>query len=88
MLIFFLQRGSNKREKKRDMREEARREHETIVVEMTCASIVLGEATAKAVQHIPEYKCNGDMTKALAFTDRVKTKHSEFMCKHGIASLY
>lgn len=45
------------------------------------ASIVLGEATAKAVQRIPDAHCNGDMSEALEYASKVKHKQRDFINK-------
>ena len=52
------------------------------------ASITLGEATAKAVQRIPDAHCNGDMHAALAYATEVKNKHRDFIRKQGVDALY
>jgi len=71
-----------------ERKEEARRKNEAIVIEGVMASITLGEATAKAVQQIPDAHCNGDMHKALEYATEVKNKHRDFIREQGIEALY
>ena len=86
--IWRLQKKLEKRDKERDEKEEARRQNESMIIEGVNAAIALGEATARAVQRIPDAKCNGDMHEALAYASSVKHKHKEFITKQGINSLY
>lgn len=77
-----------KRQKEQDNKDEARRQNETIMIESMNAAIALGEATARAVQRIPDAKCNGDMHRALDYATAIKHKHKDFITKQGIEALY
>lgn len=55
-----------------------------LLVQSTGAAIALGEATARAVQRIPDAHCNGDMHDALDYATAVKHKQKEFLEKQGI----
>ena len=46
------------------------------------------EATAKAVQRIPDAHCNGDMHDALNYAANIKHKQKDFLTKQGIHALY
>lgn len=74
--------------KHRDEQETAREQLMLMLIQSTSASIALGEATAKAVQRIPDAKCNGDMSSALAYATSVKHTQKEFLAKQGIHSLW
>lgn len=86
--FWMLQRKLTKRQKAEEKKEEARRKNETIVIEGVIAAITLGEATAKAVQRIPDAHCNGDMRDALNYATTVKNKHRDFIREQGIDALY
>lgn len=86
--FWMLQRKLTKRQKAEEKKEEARRKNETIVIEGVIAAITLGEATAKAVQRIPDAHCNGDMHDALNYATTVKNKHRDFIREQGIDALY
>ena len=58
-----------------------------IILQSTRASIALGEATARAVQHIPDAHCNGDMHTALEYATSIKHKQKEFLDRQGISAL-
>lgn len=86
--FWWLERKIEKREKEQDRKEAARRENEIIIIESMNAAIALGEATARAVQRIPDAKCNGDMHAALEYATNIKHKHKNFITEQGIESLY
>ena len=81
-----------KREAERDAedrrREEARKKNELLVIKSSNAAIALGEATARAVQRIPDAHCNGDMHAALNYATNIKHKHKDFIVEQGIEALY
>ena len=83
-----LNRKLSKKQKEAEQKEEARRKNEAIVIEGVMASITLGEATAKAVQRIPDAHCNGDMHAALEYATAVKNKHRDFIREQGVDALY
>ena len=86
--FWALERKLDKRQKQNDVKEEARRKNEIIIIESVNAAIALGEATAKAVQRIPDAHCNGDMHAALDYAEQMKHKHKEFIQEQGINALY
>ena len=59
------EREAAEHRKKEAAREKAREDLEMYLVRSISATITLGEATARAVQRIPDAHCNGDMTSAL-----------------------
>lgn len=76
------------REERESQRDKARQEHELILIRSTGAAIALGEATAKAVQRIPDAHCNGDMHAALEYAAKVKHEQKDFLASQGIAALF
>lgn len=71
-----------------EAREKAKEAMLGQMVKATWASIALGEATAKAVQRIPDAHCNGDMSKALEYATQVKHEQKEFFAEQGIHALW
>lgn len=86
--FWSIQRKITKRQKEEEKKDAARRENEVIVIEGVNAAIALGEATARAVQRIPDAHCNGDMHQALQYAAEIKHKHKDFMTEQGIDALY
>ena len=78
----------NQRREAEKKREELREQQEFYLVQGMNAAIALGEATAKAVQRIPDAHCNGDMHAALEYADEVKHAQRDFLAKQGIVQIY
>ena len=80
------------RDRRRDKKEAAEQQkmQEQLMlklIEGSWAAIALGEATAKAMQRIPDAHCNGDMHAALDYAAEVKHKQKEFLAERGIHSI-
>lgn len=86
--FWLFKRRISKSRDEEGKKEKARRDNEIIVIEGVNAAIALGEATARAVQRIPDANCNGDMHKALEYASKIKHKHKDFMTEQGIDALY
>lgn len=76
------------RQKEQEKREKLRERQELLLVQGVGAAIALGEATAKAVQRIPDAHCNGDMHAALDYAAKVKHAQKDFLTQQGIEALY
>ncbi|MCD8300577.1 MAG: serine/threonine protein kinase [Clostridiales bacterium] len=68
--------------------EKTRKKQELFFVQGISAAIVLGTATAKAVERIPDAHCNGDMHAALEYAAKVKQKQDDFLVEQGIENIY
>lgn len=77
-----------KRRAAQEKRERSREQHELLLVQGVGAAIALGEATAKAVQRIPDAHCNGDMHAALEYAAKVKHAQKDFLAQQGVEALY
>ena len=88
LAIWFLQRRISKAEKAREERERIREKNELYIIETVGASLALGEATARAVQRIPDAHCNGDMHQALEYATKVKHDHKDFLHEQAIRNIY
>lgn len=78
----------NERQRLLDERESAREKHILYLVKSVSASLALGEATAKAVQRIPDAHCNGDMHNALEYAQQVKHEQKDFINEQAMKNLY
>lgn len=81
------EKEQEERHKKAAEREKAREELQILTIQGVSAAIALGEATAKAVQRIPDAHCNGDMHDALNYAIKIKHKQKDFLTRMGIASV-
>lgn len=94
LLEFRIQKRDKQREqteiknrKEEQEREKAREDLQLLAIQSTNAAIALAEATAKAVQRIPDAQCNGDMHAALDYAAKVKHEQKDFLTKKGIQAI-
>lgn len=77
-----------KRQKFLDEREATREKNELYIIKSVSAAIALGEATARAVQRIPDAHCNGDMHAALDYAQTIKHEQKDFLHEQAMKNLY
>ena len=68
-------------------KERARQKYEVYMIKGIMASNTLSEATARAVQRIPDAHCNGDMEAALEEESRVKKEIRLFLTQQGVDNM-
>jgi hypothetical protein len=78
----------DERQRRADEREAAREKSELCLIRCVGAALALGEATAKAVQRIPDAHCNGDMHEALEYAKRVKHEQKDFFTEQSVKGIY
>ena len=71
-----------------DKRDERRQKHELLMLKCTMATLDLSEATARAIQRIPEAKANGDIAEALDKVAQAKAEQRAFIEAAGIEEIY
>ena len=77
-----------KRQQETAEKERIRDEMQYLLIQSVNASLALSEATAKAVERIPDAHCNGDMKAALQYATEVKHMQKEFLTREGIKGIY
>lgn len=87
LVVWRLERRIDRHDKALEEKNEAQKELVLILIKGTRASIALGEATAKAVQRIPDAHCNGDMHAALEYATGVKHEQKDFLARQGVNAL-
>lgn len=87
LIVWRLESRITRREQEMEQHEKSQADLVLLLVESTTASIALGEATAKAVQRIPDAHCNGDMHAALEYATEVKHKQRDFLARQGVNTL-
>lgn len=99
LLVWWFKKKIDDRDKKIEEREAQKQAHAEerdknyekimlMIMQTSRASYVLAEATAKAVQRIPDAKCNGDMTNALAQAAKMQKEEQDFLVKAGVKHLF
>ncbi len=74
-------------EKRLERKENIREKHDYLLIKSISAAMTLGEATAEAVQRIPDAHCNGDMHRALEYAKEVKHEQREFLAKQAVSGI-
>lgn len=98
-VLWRIERGIIKREAERDKareneekermeREFAREKNESYIIKTVGATMALAEATARAVQRIPDAHCNGDMHTALDYATRIKHEQKDFLNEQALKNMY
>jgi len=85
--FWIIQRQIEKREKERDEKDAVREKNELLLIKVAGASLALGEATAAAVQRIPDAKCNGDMHAALDYARQVKHEQKDLLFETAVKNM-
>lgn len=88
LLVWWLKRHIDKRDKKAEEREKAIENLMLIIMKNSRATNVLAEATARAVQRIPDAHCNGDMKAALELAEKIQKEEKDFMFDQGIKHIF
>lgn len=87
----ILEYKAKKREDKRiehqKHKEAMQKDQMVYMMRQVTASLALSEATARAVQRIPDAQCNGDMHEALKFAHKVKCDYKDFLNKLAAENL-
>lgn len=84
LLIWMLQRKITKNEEKRDAQNEKQEKLQILLIDSVHATMDLSEATARAVQRIPDAHCNGDMHAALEQVERTRKREQNLLTQSGI----
>ena len=88
IIVWYFKRNIDKIEKNREMREQNTEKLILYIISTSRATNILAEATARAVQRIPDAHCNGDMTKALKDAAAIQQEEKDFMIDQGIKHIF
>ena len=95
LVALYIRRTEKRHDEERATKKEAeekkdreQKDFELCLIRSTNAAVALAEATARAVQRIPDAQCNGDMTKALEYAEKMKHQQKDFLTKLGVEHLY
>ena len=87
-LVKSRERQEKEQEKEREQQDANRRTFEKSLLATSNAALALGEATARAVQRIPDAHCNGDMHAALNYAAKIKHEQRDFLAAQGIDNIF
>ena len=82
--FWLLQRRITKNEERAEEKAKQQERLQIIILDSVLGSIRLSEATARAVQRIPNARCNGDMHAALDDIERTRQRQQRLITEAGI----
>lgn len=85
IFCYFAKKYITRKERKLHEQETLKMQSELLTLQCICASLALGEATAKAIKN---GKCNGEMSEALSYANETKHKLQNFIEEQGIRKIY
>lgn len=88
VLVWRLQKKIEKRDAQAEEREANREKLMLMIMQTTRATNVLAEATARAVQRIPDAHCNGDMKSALEQAAKIQQEEQQFLIDQGVKHIF
>lgn len=88
ILVWWLKKYIDGQEAKREEREKNTEEFMLYIMKNSRATNILAEATAKAVQRIPDAHCNGDMKAALEEAAKIQKAEKDFMFDQGVKRIF
>ena len=88
VIVKRLEKRLDEKEKKRAEKEENTEKLTLMILQNSRVTAVLAEATAKAVQRIPDANCNGDMTAALERAAEIQQVEQQFLFDQGIKHIF
>lgn len=88
LLFWYLKKKADKREKERIERDNNQKELMLMIMKSSRANSVGIVALARAMQRIPDAKCNGDMEEALQKMSEANEEEKNFLLDLGIKQVF
>lgn len=88
LFMWWFKRSIDKHDTEKEERENKKEELMILIMQTSMATNVLAEATARAVQRIPDAHCNGDMKSALEKAAKIQAKEKELLMDEGIKHIF
>lgn len=88
LLFWWLKHDIEKRDRKKEEHEQNIEKVMLMIMRTSRANNVLAEATAKAVQRIPDAHCNGDMKAALEKAAAIQKEEQQFLIDQGVKHIF
>lgn len=88
LAVWWLKRYIDKRDARINEKEKNTERMILLIAQNSRATYTVAEATAKAVQRIPDAKCNGDMEGALKKAKALQMEEQQFLIDQGIRRIF
>lgn len=86
--VWRLKKHMDKRDAKNEEKEKNTERMILLTAQNSRATYALVEATAIAVQRIPDAHCNGDMTAALKRAKELQMEEQQFLIDQGVKRIF
>lgn len=86
--VWWLKKSMDRRDAKNEEKEKNTERMILLIAQNSRATYTVAEATAKAVQRIPDAKCNGDMTSALEQAKKFQMEEQQFLIDQGVKRIF
>lgn len=86
--VWWLKKQMDKRDARNEEKEKNTERMILLIAQNSRATYTVAEATAKAVQRIPDAKCNGDMTEALKQAKKMQMEEQQFLIDQGVKRIF
>lgn len=86
--VWWLKKQMDKRDAKNEEKERNTERMILLTAQNSRATYALVEATALAVQRIPDAHCNGDMTAALKRAKELQMEEQQFLIDQGVKRIF
>lgn len=87
-VAWWIKRVIDKRYEYMERKEEQLEKMMIMIMKNSSSTNILARATAKAVQRIPDAKCNGDMTSALENADNIQKEGDSYLMELGVQKVF
>ena len=88
ILVWLIKKRMDKQEAAQIEREKNQEKLILMMMNSTRSNAVGIQAIARAIQRIPDAKCNGDMEAALATMAEYQAQEKEFIMEQGIKHIF
>lgn len=88
LFVWYFKRRIEENERKAAEREENLESLVLMMMRASKANSIGIEAIARAVQRIPDAKCNGDMEAALSAMNKIQESEDKFLIEKGIKHIF
>lgn len=88
MAVWWLKKQLDKRDAQNEEKEKNTEKMILLIAQNSRATYTVAEATAKAVQRIPDAHCNGDMTYALEQAKKFQMEEQQFLIDQGVKRIF
>lgn len=86
--VWRLKKHMDRRDAKNEEKEKNTERMILLIAQNSRATYTVAEATARAVQRIPDAQCNGDMTSALQQAKKFQMEEQQFLIDQGVKRIF